>query len=56
MMMLPKMQVGQGTHVGALSVFGIGAEGPAVPGLTSGRIANVLVSEREGSPVGGELG
>ena len=52
---MPRLHVGQGTHVGALSVFPVWAEGPVVPGLDSGPAANVAVAEREGSPVVGEL-
>lgn len=52
---MPRLHVGQGTHVGALSVFPVWAEGPVVPGLETGRAANVAVAEREGSPVVGEL-
>ncbi len=52
---MPKLHVGQGTHLGALSVFPVWAEGPVVSGLDSGRAANVAVAEREGSPVVGEL-
>ena len=55
MMSMPNLHVGRGTHLGALSVFPIWPEGPAVPGLASGRTANVLVAEREGSPVVEEL-
>jgi hypothetical protein len=54
MMSMPNLHVGRGTHLGALSVFPIWAEGPAANGLT-GRTTGVLVAEREGSPVVGEL-
>ena len=52
---MPTLHVGQGTHLGALSVFPVWAEGAGVPGLDSGRAAKVAVAEREGSPVVGEL-
>ena len=55
MMSMPNLHVGRGTNLGALSVFPVWAEGPAVPGLATGGAANVLVAEREGSPVVGEL-
>jgi len=54
-MTMPTMHVGQGTHLGALSVFPVWAESPVVPGMDSGRAANVQAAEREGSPVVGEL-
>ena len=55
MMVIPNLHVGRGTHFGSLSVFPVWAEGPVVLGLASGRGANVLVAEREGNPVVGEL-
>lgn len=55
MMSMPNLHVGRGTHLGALSVFPIWAEGPVVAGLTGGGTSGVLVAEREGSPVVGEL-
>jgi hypothetical protein len=47
--------VGQGTHLGALSVFPIWTDAPIVPGLDTGRAARVHVAEREGNAVVGEL-
>ena len=55
MMSMPILHVGRGTHLGALSVFPVWAEGAVASGLASGGAANVLVAEREGSPVVGEL-
>ena len=52
---VPVLHVGQGTHLGALSVFPVWTDGPAVRGLDTGRAAKVVVAEREGSPVVGEL-
>ena len=52
---MPALHVGQGTHVGGLSVFPIWTDAPVVSGLATGRAARVLVAEREGSPVVGEL-
>ena len=55
MMVMPNLHVGRGTHFGSLSMFPVWAEGPVVAGLASGCGANVLVAEREGHPVVGEL-
>ncbi|MEO6143492.1 MAG: DUF6569 family protein [Dermatophilaceae bacterium] len=52
---MPTLHVGQGTHLGGLSVFPIWSDAPIVSGLDTGRAARVLVAEREGSPVVGEL-
>jgi len=52
---MPTMHVGQGTHVGGLSVFPIWTDAPTVSGLDTGTAARVQVDEREGSPVVGEL-
>ena len=52
---MPIVHGGRGTHLGALSVFPVWAEGPVTSGLAGGRAANVLVAAREGSPVVGEL-
>ena len=54
-LMIPTLHVGQGTHVGALSVFPVWTDAPVVSGLDTGRAAHVQVAEREGSPVVGEL-
>jgi hypothetical protein len=53
--MMPTLHVGQGTHLGGLSVFPIWTNAPIVSGLATGRAARVQVAEREGSPVVGEL-
>lgn len=55
LMMMPRLHVGQGTHLGGLSVFPVWSDGPVVSGLDTGRTARVQVAEREGSPVVGEL-
>jgi len=55
LLMMPTLHVGQGTHLGALSVFPVWTDAPVVSGLDTGRSARVLVAEREGSPVVGEL-
>ena len=55
MMMMPTVHVGQGTHLGGLSVFPIWTDAPVVAGLDTGRSARVRVAEREGSPVVEEL-
>src|SRR5450756_1635031 len=52
---MPTLHVGQGTHVGGLSVFPIWTDAPTVSGLDTGLTARVQVDEREGSPVVGEL-
>jgi hypothetical protein len=52
---MPALHVGQGTHVGGLSVFPIWTDAPTVSGLDTGTVARVQVDEREGSPVVGEL-
>lgn len=52
---MPALHVGQGTHVGALSVFPVWVEGAEVRGLATGAEAQVQVAEREGAPVVGEL-
>jgi hypothetical protein len=52
---MPTLHVGQGTHVGGLSVFPIWTDAPSVSGLVTGTSAHVQVDEREGSPVVGEL-
>ena len=52
---MPTLHVGQGTHVGSLSVFPVWTDAPSVSGLDTGTAAHVQVDEREGSPVVGEL-
>ena len=52
---IPVLHVGQGTHLGALSVFPVWADGPAVAGLDTGRAAKVVVAEREPAPVVDEV-
>ena len=52
---VPVLHVGQGTHLGALSVFPVWADGPAVRGLDTGRAAQVVVAEREPAPVVDEV-
>ena len=54
-LMMPTLHVGQGTHLGGLSVFPVWTDAPVVSGLVTGRAARVQVAEREGSPVVGEL-
>ena len=54
-LMMPTLHVGQGTHLGGLSVFPVWTDAPIVSGLDTGRAARVQVAEREGSPVVGEL-
>ena len=54
-LMMPTLHVGQSTHVGALSVFPVWTDAPIVSGLDTGRAAHVQVTEREESPVVGEL-
>ena len=55
LLMMPTLHVGQGTHLGGLSVFPVWTDAPVVSGLDTGRAARVQVAEREGSPVVGEL-
>jgi hypothetical protein len=55
LLMMPTLHVGQGTHLGGLSVFPVWTDALIVSGLDTGRAARVLVAEREGSPVVGEL-
>jgi len=55
LLMMPTLHVGQGTHLGGLSVFPIWSDAPVMSGLDTGRAARVRVAEREGSPVVGEL-
>src|SRR5664279_275926 len=55
LLMMPTLHVGQGTHLGALSVFPIWTDAPTVSGLDTGLSARVRADEREGSPVVGEL-
>ena len=55
LLMMPTLHVGQGTHLGGLSVFPVWTDAPIVSGLATGRAARVQVAEREGSPVVGEL-
>jgi hypothetical protein len=51
---LPQLQVGHGSHFGALSVFPVWVDAPRIVGV--GWAAGSLdVAEREGSPVVGEL-
>ena len=40
--------VGQGRHLGGLSVFPVWTDAPVVSGLDKGRTARVQVAEREG--------
>jgi len=54
-LMMPTLHVGQGTHLGGLSVFPVWTDAAVVSGLDTGRAARVQVAEREGSPVVGEL-
>src|SRR6185503_19519780 len=54
-LMMPTLHVGQGSHLGGLSVFPVWTDAPVVAGLDTGRSARVQVAEREGSPVVGEL-
>ena len=55
LLMMPTLHVGQGTHLGGLSVFPVWTDAPIVSGLATGRAARVQVAEREGSRVVGEL-
>lgn len=55
LLMMPTLHVGQGTHLGGLSVFPVWTDAQVVSGLDTGRAAQVQVAEREGSPVVGEL-
>ena len=55
LLMMPTLHVGQGTHLGGVSVFPVWTDAPIVSGLATGRAARVQVAEREGSPVVGEL-
>src|SRR5665648_301354 len=55
LLMMPTLHVGQGTHLGGLSVFPVWTDAPIVSGLDTGTAARVQVDEREGSPVVGEL-
>ena len=55
LLMMPTLHVGQGTHLGGLSVFPVWTDAPIVAGLDTGRTARVQVAEREGSPVVEEL-
>src|SRR5674476_329391 len=55
LLMMPTLHVGQGKHVGGLSVVPIWTDAPTVSGLVTGTSAHVQVDEREGSPVVGEL-
>jgi hypothetical protein len=55
LLMMPTLHVGQGRHLGGLSVFPVWTDAPIVSGLDTGRTARVHVAEREGSPVVGEL-
>jgi len=52
---MPALHVGNGTHMGGLSVFPVWTDAPTVSGLDTGSTAHVQVDEREGSPVVGEL-
>jgi ARG and Rhodanese-Phosphatase-superfamily-associated Protein domain len=52
---MPALHVGNGTHLGGLSVFPVWTTAPTVSGLDTGSTAHVQVDEREGSPVVGEL-
>jgi hypothetical protein len=52
---MPTLHVGQGTHLGGLSVFPVWTDAPIMSGLDTGRAARVQAAEREGSPVVGEL-
>ena len=55
LLMMPTLHVGQGTHLGGLSVFPVWTDAPIVSGLATGRAARVQVAERDGNPVVGEL-
>jgi hypothetical protein len=55
LLMMPTLHVGQGTHLGGLSVFPVWTDATVVSGMDIGRAARVQVAEREGSPVVGEL-
>lgn len=54
-MWMPELHVGRGTQVGPLTVFPVWASAPAVVGLAMGLAAEVTVTERDGSPVVGQL-
>ena len=54
-LMMPTLHVGQGTHLGGLSVFPVWTDAPVVAGLDTGRSARVQVAERAGNPVVEEL-
>jgi hypothetical protein len=51
----PALHVGQGTHVLGLSLFPVWVDAPARHEVSIGAAGGVSVSEREGSPVVGEL-
>src|SRR3954453_14534673 len=52
---IPTLHVGQGTHLGAVTVFPVWTDGGELRGLDTGTAAQVEVAEREGAPVVGEL-
>ncbi len=52
---MPKLHVGQGSGFGGLTVFPVWVDAPAVGGIDVGTAAHLDVSERQGSPVVGEL-
>ena len=54
-LMMPTLHVGQGTHLGGLSVFPVWTDAPVQTGLDTGRSARVQVAERAGGPVVEEL-
>lgn len=52
---VPELHVGRGSAVDGLTVFPVWADVPVVKGVDTGSSAAVLVEERAGSPVVGEL-
>ena len=51
---VPRLHVGQATHLGGVSIFPIWTDAPEAPSLRTGA-HGITASEREGSPVVGEL-
>ncbi|WP_157155712.1 ARPP-1 family domain-containing protein [Diaminobutyricimonas sp. LJ205] len=51
---IPRLHVGTGTQVGALTVFPVWVDAPKITGL-DWKAGSIRVAEREGSPVVGEL-
>ena len=54
-MLMPDLHVGRGLQAGPLTVFPVWSSHAPVHSLEVGRAAEVTASEREGSPVVGEL-